>query len=346
MSLQEHVETSTPAPLESGDSKQRQQTPPVDIIHPNNIDVLSAASPEGERKSVVSVGNFHDTRKNLSLADQLGAELKTELLQLIGRQKIEDTPDVMNEDSQCDVTYNYDVIDRSTTATPYITTPETPLALVNITLLNPTSNKKLTPKKFQCSVCPFSANMKSKLVAHERSHSGSKPFKCTECSFAAAHKSHLNRHLRIHTGEVFKCPLCSYVATEKSYLVTHNRIHTGEKPFQCTECSFRSAHKATMKVHMRAHAGKKPMRPFQCSDCSYSATCQSKMIIHQRSHTGEKPYKCPDCPFAAPQNSLLKKHRRMHTDGKAFKCTECNFASAYKGNLTKHMKTHTDKFFK
>ncbi|PIO26713.1 hypothetical protein AB205_0031970, partial [Aquarana catesbeiana] len=65
------------------------------------------------------------------------------------------------------------------------------------------------PKKFPCTECGKSFDQRTKLVAHERSHTGERPFSCSEC------------------GKDF---------AQKAHLVSHQKIHSGEKPYSCSEC--------------------------------------------------------------------------------------------------------------
>ena len=58
-------------------------------------------------------------------------------------------------------------------------------------------------KRFACSVCEYRCSEKSKLIEHERVHSGEKPFACSQCEYRCFRKSSLVRHERVHIVETY-----------------------------------------------------------------------------------------------------------------------------------------------
>ncbi|NWV31039.1 ZSC12 protein, partial [Grantiella picta] len=52
-----------------------------------------------------------------------------------------------------------------------------------------------------CQECGKSFRWRSRLIHHQRMHSGEKPYMCAECGKCFRWRSDLMRHKWIHTGE-------------------------------------------------------------------------------------------------------------------------------------------------
>ncbi|XP_045582839.1 zinc finger and BTB domain-containing protein 14 isoform X5 [Procambarus clarkii] len=81
-----------------------------------------------------------------------------------------------------------------------------------------------------------------------------KPFSCIFCSFRAVCQSKLIDHQRTHTGErPFSCPFCQAQFVRKSHLKQHLSTHTDERPYTCQYCPYRSRRMSTLKKHLDTH---------------------------------------------------------------------------------------------
>lgn len=55
--------------------------------------------------------------------------------------------------------------------------------------------------RHECSYCPYSSQSRTKVVLHERTHTGERPFACGVCGKAFVQQCNLIRHVRIHSKE-------------------------------------------------------------------------------------------------------------------------------------------------
>ena len=60
---------------------------------------------------------------------------------------------------------------------------------------------QIAQKRFPCSFCNYSCDVRKDMIRHERTHTGEKPFKCKLCDKSFARKDHLVRHGSIHTAD-------------------------------------------------------------------------------------------------------------------------------------------------
>ncbi|XP_036129904.1 zinc finger protein 613 [Molossus molossus] len=209
----------------------------------------------------------------------------------------------------------------------------------NSQFIKPQRTEKNINKPHVCSECGKDFIKKSRLIDHQRVHTGEKPHGCSICGKAFSRKSRLTEHQKTHIGEKqYECTKCDKAFPKKSRLLAHQKTHTGEKPYVCSECGKGFIKKSRLINHQRVHTGEKP---HGCSLCDKAFSRKSRLTEHQRTHTGEKPYECTECDKTFRWKSQLNAHQKTHTGEKSYICSDCGKGFIQKGNLIVHQRTHT-----
>ncbi|XP_054608828.1 zinc finger protein 436 [Dunckerocampus dactyliophorus] len=195
--------------------------------------------------------------------------------------------------------------------------------------------------RFHCSMCDKSFPYQSKLMDHERIHTGEKPFMCTSCSKSFRTQAFLNNHLKTHsTTRPYACGQCGKCFAKLQSLTKHMLAHSGQKPFYCDICNKGFTQSTYFKRHMECHTSQ---MTFPCKHCNKSFPTAFKLTNHERWHTRDRPHMCERCGKRFLVPSLLKRHMGYHIGDRQYLCSQCGKTFVYLSDLKRHQQDHIPK---
>uniref|UniRef100_A0A8D2L6Y0 C2H2-type domain-containing protein n=1 Tax=Varanus komodoensis TaxID=61221 RepID=A0A8D2L6Y0_VARKO len=194
-------------------------------------------------------------------------------------------------------------------------------------------------KRFKCIKCGKRFRWYSRLLYHQRAHSGARPYPCTECGKSFKLRFHLKQHQQIHSGEKsYECNVCRKSFRQRAHLTQHQFLHSEEKQYKCDECGKSFSH-SNLKKHQRLHSEKS----YECKICGKSFAQDSGLKQHEQIHSGEKPYQCNVCGKSFNRASNLEQHQRIHSGEKLYECKECGKSFVQSSSLSRHQRIHLEE---
>ncbi|KAI8987728.1 hypothetical protein BDF20DRAFT_286254 [Mycotypha africana] len=209
-----------------------------------------------------------------------------------------------------------------------------------------TQNKNKRRKvEYKCQFCDKTYRKPSKVIEHERSHTGERPYICNYpgCGKSYMRSTHLSIHQQTHKNvKEFVCSYenCTKAYTLKQHLQRHEKTHISP----LLECDYPGCEaKFAKRYQLRWHKASHEKGNYICDVCQAALNSLPALEKHKsRMHENPVIYNCSSCEMDFNKWSDLRKH--IHDEHPA-KCTICDKTFSRTANLKQHIREkHTDLY--
>ena len=108
-------------------------------------------------------------------------------------------------------------------------------------------------------------------------------YPCSDCEFSTQIKRKLKEHrTNVHEEKKYDChyPGCKFASSIGDHLETHISTHTMEKLHNCTFCNYSAGTKKCLKAHIASWHPANDDLIFKCPDCAYVGSTKRMFDDH------------------------------------------------------------------